>query len=817
MKRNILLFFLFALLVFVPAQASFYVDGVTYRADTLVHRQVGPGMVNTIVRLPQYPLNVYVVEVDLNNPNNRVETTYAYNALGRSELLTNAVKRNKTATKRPLVACNANFWVVTGNGAPYSSFELGFPFGGVVRNDTSVVNVNNTCDQWCGGPYFSGVASITTNKELVFGHLLWEGTINAEKLAEPLAYHNINRRAVAGEICLYGPAYTRSRAFEDDWVEFNTRGNNHTDNYYLKFVEGSDWKVNSPMTFTVAKIVPDADRQILGLYDACLAVTGDANKAAMGALAVGDVIELTSSWRTLDDGAPELYPEIENLVTGNTVIMHNGVLTEGNYNMQYTSDPYSRTIYASSADGRHLYLMVVDKSTSPIYGMSRGCPSADALEILQQMCPDVSEAVNMDAGGSAEMLVMGEVINTTTENNPRGVATGWMVEAIGEEDNEVASIAFDLFRLDVPSYSSVTPRVLGYNRIGELVDENVQGFTLSCEATIGQASGDTFVAIGREAYGTLTAELNGMIATVPVHVINAQPNIVLNPILIDNRIYPIEVSATVVANTYFYNPALLNWIIGDSNVASITDGVLQGKNNGATNLSFAVGPYIGSGQVNVEISPENYLYQDWTGWTTKGAGAKDIVLDEETGEITFTYSSNRSPYLQLSKDLTLYSLPDTVGITFNTTIPVDYVQIDTRNRFFETSNYLKILPEDGASTFETGVDHTILVDLDAMGGAGYVGTFPITIKCIKFSINKNSEAGDHVLNMKSFFCHYPNVSGPDVIPGDVNGDGEVNISDINAIIDCILLGHSADNADINNDGEVNISDISAVIDLILAG
>ena len=816
MKRNLLICLVLALLACVPAQASFFVDGVTYRADTIVHRQVGPGMVNTILRLPQYPLNVYVVAVDLNNPNNRVETTFAYGILGRSEMLTNAVRRNRTATKRPLVACNANFWVVTAS-EPFSSFELGFPYGGVVRNDTTVVNVNNTCDQWSGGPYFSGVASITANKDLVFGHLMWEGTITSDKLSQPLAYHNINRRAVAGEICLFGPAYSRTKAFEDDWVEFNTRGNNHTDNYYLTFVEGSDWMVNRPMTLKIAKIVPDADRQILGSYDACLAVTGEANKAAMAALAVGDVIEVNSGWRTLDDGAAEQFPQIENLVTGNTVIMHNGQLTEGNYNMQYTHDAYSRTIYASSADGRHLYMIVVDKSNSPLYGMSRGCPSADALEILQQMYPDVSEAVNMDAGGSAEMLVRGEVINTTTENNPRGVATGWMVEAIGEEDEEVASIAFDLFRLDVPAFSSVTPRVLGYNRIGELVDEDVKGFTLSCETTIGQASGDTFEAIGNEAYGTLTAELNGMTATVPVHVINSQPELVLNPILIDNRTYPIEVSSQVVFNTYFYNPAHLGWSIGDTDVATITDGVLQGKNNGTTGISFAVGPYGDAGQVNVEISSEPFLYQDWSGWTTRGAGAKDIVLDEATGDVTFNYSSNRSPYLQLNKDVTLFGLPDTVGLTFNSSIPIDYVQIDVRNRFFSTSNYIKFLPEDNASTFETGVDHTILLDLDALGGADYVGTYPVTIKSIKFTINKNSEAGEHALALKSFFCHYPNVLEPEVVPGDVNGDGEVNIADVNAIIDCILLGHSADYADVNNDGEVNIADINAVIDIILAG
>lgn len=51
--------------------------------------------------------------------------------------------------------------------------------------------------------------------------------------------------------------------------------------------------------------------------------------------------------------------------------------------------------------------------------------------------------------------------------------------------------------------------------------------------------------------------------------------------------------------------------------------------------------------------------------------------------------------------------------------------------------------------------------------------------------------------------------------GDVNGDGEVNIADVNAIIDMILSGFSNSSGDVNGDGEVNIADVNAVIDKIL--
>jgi hypothetical protein len=53
----------------------------------------------------------------------------------------------------------------------------------------------------------------------------------------------------------------------------------------------------------------------------------------------------------------------------------------------------------------------------------------------------------------------------------------------------------------------------------------------------------------------------------------------------------------------------------------------------------------------------------------------------------------------------------------------------------------------------------------------------------------------------------------------VNGDNEVNIADVNAIIDVILNGSSdaslMQRADVDLDKEVSISDINALIDMIL--
>ena len=55
-------------------------------------------------------------------------------------------------------------------------------------------------------------------------------------------------------------------------------------------------------------------------------------------------------------------------------------------------------------------------------------------------------------------------------------------------------------------------------------------------------------------------------------------------------------------------------------------------------------------------------------------------------------------------------------------------------------------------------------------------------------------------------------------PGDVDGDGKVNIDDVTALIDMLLNGSTpTDGADVDGDGKVNIDDVTVLIDKLLNG
>ena len=54
-----------------------------------------------------------------------------------------------------------------------------------------------------------------------------------------------------------------------------------------------------------------------------------------------------------------------------------------------------------------------------------------------------------------------------------------------------------------------------------------------------------------------------------------------------------------------------------------------------------------------------------------------------------------------------------------------------------------------------------------------------------------------------------------VLRGDVNGDGIVNGTDIQAVINVIVDGEYDEKADVNEDGTVNGTDIQEVINIIV--
>ena len=125
---------------------------------------------------------------------------------------------------------------------------------------------------------------------------------------------------------------------------------------------------------------------------------------------------------------------------------------------------------------------------------------------------------------------------------------------------------------------------------------------------------------------------------------------------------------------------------------------------------------------------------------------------------------------------------------------------------------------DNGVTWEMPYEGTISVASKSTLSA----TVPLpTDERIMLRFNQTSGSSKASIYLDDIKAYYQEVWPAVPLKGDVNGDEEINIADVNAAVDLILNGASdpgmLPNADVNGDGEINIADINMIIDLILQG
>lgn len=133
--------------------------------------------------------------------------------------------------------------------------------------------------------------------------------------------------------------------------------------------------------------------------------------------------------------------------------------------------------------------------------------------------------------------------------------------------------------------------------------------------------------------------------------------------------------------------------------------------------------------------------------------------------------------------------------------------------------YLLLLVACVAMTAHAAGDKTLkFVKTDGSSVAFSTSGLVITYDDYAHAVVTNNETSAVIdLVDMDYMCFVKD--GVSTLTGDVNGDGEINIADINTIIGIVVGGTADDSilsrADVNGDSEVNIADINAVIALIL--
>lgn len=745
--------------------------GTEYEYQRLTDREIGPGIRHTRYRIPSYPLNINVLTVDLTNPYNRIETTVANESAKGTETLVHAADRQSYAGHRAVGGANANFWVVATQREEVT--YTGTTRNASVRNGMIVTESNQHRDQWDGGTMRTGVVAMSADKTAYIDYCRSTIGVSGANLGR-LEVHQVNKGIHSDELAMYNKFYGASRQFMPIYIDSNNKYQfdeaGDATEVILDLAEGSDWGSNSDIALIVKEVRLNAGKGTLGSHDLALVGRG-ANATALAGLSVGDQITLSYSWTYNPGSADEANPVVEQAVGGNALVMRGGELTAHNDNEAYNSQVYSRTGYGCSADGKTLYIIVIDKSTDPVYGTSNGCNTAKMCEFARML--GCSNMANFDAGGSAQMFVNGRVENRTTEGSPRAVANGWLIYNTAPEDaadaNEVARLEFDAVTLESPIYASFSPKVIAYNRYGAVLDYDYRDFTLSVNPEAGTAEGTVFHAGGTACTGILTASVGNVSVSKEVNVIAAQMALRIKNLVIDaSRTYAVEVVSHIGDTEYTYDPSSLNWTVADPSIAQIgPDGVLRGIAEGTTSYTCSIGTFSDEATVTVQIAPSATMgNESWEGWTGKSStGLSGDAWDTGAGTYSFTYGSPRDPYLTLTGTMAFYSLPDAITLELRSSVPLRNITADLRAPYHTKANNVVAAPASGA--FPANTDLSVEIPFESMSTPGDLAIYPLTLHSLRLNIEASNDLkGQQTVSLGNLYATYANHSGVENVVAD---------------------------------------------------
>ena len=160
---------------------------------------------------------------------------------------------------------------------------------------------------------------------------------------------------------------------------------------------------------------------------------------------------------------------------------------------------------------------------------------------------------------------------------------------------------------------------------------------------------------------------------------------------------------------------------------------------------------------------------------------------------------------QTSDDVTDYY--DWYRFTVTKKGPIEFTVTATENLTFSPSGTVVYGLRDNGSTYSMG---------SFTGVGGYYSAATVTYQA------NDVEKGTYYVKVNRYGGsggYRITYNGP-TKTGDVDGDGNVNISDVTGLIDHMLGSGSSsfaiDDADVDGDGAINISDLTALIDMILS-
>ena len=744
-----------ALSVSTSASTTVDLQGETFTVDTLRHYKAGPGMFYSQLRLTSQStanraMNVFVIDTEIAQAQNiDFRVGLGNDSIHTVERISSYATRHSNATEHYIAGINSDFFITWAPwiGVPNQSTVIDGQIATTTSMDTApgvrghfIIDRNGAA--WSDTP--------TTSFSM---------TVESSGITYPIREINNEMNCGNADMIFSNQFRGKSTKFTATW----------TTEVAVALAEGESWRVNGPVRVKVVGEPTTTGNRAIPVGGGVISAGPDA-AAAIASLHDGDILTLNFNWHLF---AHDINPDIKEIAGGDVVILKDGVTQMEADRFINPRDSYNpRTMAGNDRERKHQIWCAVDgRSTT-----SAGCTYPQGADLMRFL--GCYEAVNFDGGGSTGMwLESSGIVNHPSDGSERAVAEGLYAVLLAPEDNEIAEIRFLDTAINFPKYGIYKPVIYGYNQYGQLISTNVEGFTLTCPAEIGEIIDDaTFFGNG-DGYAALTAHYNGLTTTLPVNVAgSAQPQMKYAEVLLD-RYHPwtVEVESEVNGSMMAISSQAFSWTSTDDNVAAVSDiGLVQPNNDGHADITGSVDSYSGTVKVNVE-NPTSRLMPildgvDVSSLSFTKSGIKEITLSPIEGggiAIDYTLSSTRSPLLTITTDRQIFSLPDAIQLQI---IPGEAVV----NALTVTAS------ANGAASvkhtvkeFGDGDTKTVTVDISAFADIADVGIYPVRLNSIALTFGGKTNTPYHLELPRIDGVYLSAPDGVEPVEADRSGNAKI--------------------------------------------
>ena len=350
--------------------------------------------------LPEYPLRVFIVEIDLTNPDIKMETCLSSDTLYGKRATVLEMSRNKTANGHQVVAAiNTDFFQFTDNKC-----ANGMMVDGQIGQIPTIFGPIIGFEEVDNIPYLDIMRFNPDNSKVYPG-------IGSQKLS------GINVQLEEGQtdrLILYNSLF-------GSYTKTNTSP--IVSEAVLTLKDGETWGANKKVNCMVKKVYPNKGNTHIGPDEFVLSGFGTTYSKFISNLKEGNPIKIEVAI-TLENNAG-ISPILRQMSGSNTLALKNGdipVITST------AGDPHAnnpRSSAAYSADKKKLFLCVVDGRSS----LSKGVTVPLLGEILKDL--GASDGINFDGGGSSMLVAGNQIFNSPSEQ--RAVSQGLLAVYKGND------------------------------------------------------------------------------------------------------------------------------------------------------------------------------------------------------------------------------------------------------------------------------------------------------------------------------------------------------------------------------------------------